>query len=165
LVVNRNDATGGLIDTRTDTFGLRTVEIKDRHHCLNGERVRLTGMARHEESPWKGWRKLRERSSTTPMSCSNCTSPFQSLPSYPLHDYVAMWELRDRDGKLVQHGRQAFSDLERPQSVQADGSAQQDCPKDTLTVKILDLQGEVAVQMSMDAIKGDFGGEPVPEYK
>jgi beta-glucuronidase len=54
MVVNMTDGTGGLIDTKTDTFGLRTIEIKDRHLYLNGERVRLTGMARHEESPWEG---------------------------------------------------------------------------------------------------------------
>jgi beta-galactosidase/beta-glucuronidase len=91
--------------------------------------------------------------------------PIESLPSYPLRDYVAMWELRDRDGTLVQHGQQALPDLEQPQTILADWSAQQDSAKDTLTVKILDPQGEVAGQMSMDAIQGVFGGEPVPESK
>jgi Glycosyl hydrolases family 2, TIM barrel domain/Glycosyl hydrolases family 2, sugar binding domain/Glycosyl hydrolases family 2 len=48
------DAGGKLLDENNDSFGIRTVEIKDRHLLLNGERVRLTGMARHEDSPWEG---------------------------------------------------------------------------------------------------------------
>ena len=35
-------------------FGLRTVEIRDRHLLLNGQRVRLTGMTRHTDSSWEG---------------------------------------------------------------------------------------------------------------
>jgi hypothetical protein len=47
-------AGGKLLDEHSDTFGLRTLQILDRHLLLNGERVRLTGMARHEDSPWEG---------------------------------------------------------------------------------------------------------------
>ena len=35
-------------------LSVRKVEIRDRHLLINGERVRLTGMARHEDSPWEG---------------------------------------------------------------------------------------------------------------
>ena len=49
-----SDATGHLLDEKLDTFANRKVEIKDRHLLLNGERVRLVGMTRHEESPWEG---------------------------------------------------------------------------------------------------------------
>ncbi len=38
----------------SDHFGNRKIEIHDRHLLLNGEQVRLTGMTRHEESPWEG---------------------------------------------------------------------------------------------------------------
>jgi hypothetical protein len=50
------ELTGGgeHLDEQSDTFGLRTVEIRDRHLLLNGERVRLTGLTRHEDSPWEG---------------------------------------------------------------------------------------------------------------
>jgi beta-glucuronidase len=48
------DGSGKMLDQHSDTFGLRTVEIRDRHLLLNGERVRLTGLARHEDSPWEG---------------------------------------------------------------------------------------------------------------
>lgn len=42
------------LDDDSDTFGVRAVKIADRHLLVNGERVRLTGMARHEDSPWEG---------------------------------------------------------------------------------------------------------------
>jgi hypothetical protein len=50
---------GLVLDESSDTFGLRTVEIKDRRLYLNGERVRLTGLARHEDSPWEGLAETR----------------------------------------------------------------------------------------------------------
>ncbi|HEY6452331.1 MAG TPA: glycoside hydrolase family 2 TIM barrel-domain containing protein, partial [Steroidobacteraceae bacterium] len=52
--VELTDADGKPLDENTDTFGLRTLEIRDRHLLLNGERVRLTGLARHEDSPAEG---------------------------------------------------------------------------------------------------------------
>lgn len=48
------DKQGRVLDEQTDTFGLRKIEIRDRHLLINGERVRLTGLARHEESVWEG---------------------------------------------------------------------------------------------------------------
>jgi beta-glucuronidase len=53
------DGSGKVLDQHIDTFGLRTVEIRDRHLVLNGERVRLTGLARHEDSPWEGLAETR----------------------------------------------------------------------------------------------------------
>lgn len=43
-----------VMDENDATFGVRTLEIRARHLLLNGARVRLTGMARHEDSPWEG---------------------------------------------------------------------------------------------------------------
>jgi beta-glucuronidase len=43
-----------VLDDNNATFGVRTLEIRARHLLLNGARVRLTGMARHEDSPWEG---------------------------------------------------------------------------------------------------------------
>jgi beta-glucuronidase len=54
LAVELEDRNHKLLDENSDTYGVRTVEIRDRHLLLNGERVRLTGMARHEDSPWEG---------------------------------------------------------------------------------------------------------------
>ena len=52
--VSISDAAGKLLDEKADWFGIRKVKIHDRHLYLNGEQVRLTGMTRHEESPWEG---------------------------------------------------------------------------------------------------------------
>jgi Glycosyl hydrolases family 2, TIM barrel domain/Glycosyl hydrolases family 2, sugar binding domain/Glycosyl hydrolases family 2 len=48
------DAQQRTLDEQNDTFGIRKIEIRDRHLLINGERVRLTGIARHEESVWEG---------------------------------------------------------------------------------------------------------------
>jgi beta-glucuronidase len=48
------DAGGETIESANDTFGLREIVIRDRHLLINGERVRLTGMTRHADSPWEG---------------------------------------------------------------------------------------------------------------
>jgi thiol-disulfide isomerase/thioredoxin len=42
------------LDFHADTFGLRKIVISERHLQINGERVRLTGIARHEDSPAEG---------------------------------------------------------------------------------------------------------------
>lgn len=94
-----------------------------------------------------------------------CRKPLELLPSYPLRDYLAVWEFRDRDGKLLKQGQQPLPDLEQAQRISAEWTAPADFVKGTLMVKILDPQGEVAAQLSMDVVKGAFGGEPVPEYR
>jgi beta-glucuronidase len=43
-----------MLDNGSEVFGLRTIEIRDRHLLLNGQRVRLSGMTRHTDSPWEG---------------------------------------------------------------------------------------------------------------
>jgi beta-glucuronidase len=48
------DSKGRLLDEQSGTFGIRTIEIRDRHLLVNGERVRLSGMTRHEDSPSEG---------------------------------------------------------------------------------------------------------------
>lgn len=53
------DDRGNEINSTSDTFGVRTVEIHDRHLYLNGNRVRLTGLTRHEDSPWEGLAETR----------------------------------------------------------------------------------------------------------
>ena len=45
---------GQILDEQSETFGIRKIEIRDRHLLINGERVRLTGVTRHEESAWEG---------------------------------------------------------------------------------------------------------------
>ncbi len=45
---------GQVLDSRADNFGVRTIVIHDRKLYLNGHVVRLTGIDRHEDSPWEG---------------------------------------------------------------------------------------------------------------
>ena len=59
MVVELARHTGEPLDEHTDTFGVRTFEIRDRHLLINGERVRLTGITRHEDSPWEGLAETR----------------------------------------------------------------------------------------------------------
>ena len=54
MKVEISDENGKVLDEQSDTFGLRKVEIRDRHLLVNGEPVRLTGLARHEESLSEG---------------------------------------------------------------------------------------------------------------
>jgi beta-galactosidase/beta-glucuronidase len=49
-----SDSANHLLDEKSDSFGNRKLEIHDRHLYLNGQQVRLSGMTRHEESPWEG---------------------------------------------------------------------------------------------------------------
>jgi len=59
MVVEFRGEDGRVLDENSSTFGVRTLEIKERHLVINGERVRLTGMARHEDSPWEGLAETR----------------------------------------------------------------------------------------------------------
>ena len=54
MVVRVTGADGKDLDEQSDTFGIRTIEIRNRHLLINGEQVRLTGVTRHEESLWEG---------------------------------------------------------------------------------------------------------------
>jgi beta-glucuronidase len=45
---------GSLLDRRTETFGIRSVELAHGKLLLNGEAVRLVGLSRHEDSPAHG---------------------------------------------------------------------------------------------------------------
>jgi beta-glucuronidase len=54
MLVQVTSTGGRILDEHSDTFGVRKIEIRDRHLLINGERVRLTGVARHEESIWEG---------------------------------------------------------------------------------------------------------------
>jgi len=54
MVVQITGLDGKSLDEQSDTFGVRKIEIRGRHLLVNGERVRLTGVTRHEESLWEG---------------------------------------------------------------------------------------------------------------
>jgi beta-glucuronidase len=54
MQVQLKNEKGSLLDQQSETFGVRKIEIRNDHLLINGERVRLTGIARHEDSVWEG---------------------------------------------------------------------------------------------------------------
>jgi beta-galactosidase/beta-glucuronidase len=90
---------GRLLDVRSDTFGARTVEIRDRGLFLNGERVRLSGMTRHQESPWEG---LAESEGTMRRDYDDMKALQVTLTRpvhYPQHPFIL--DYCDRNGVLL----------------------------------------------------------------
>jgi beta-glucuronidase len=88
-----------LLDERSDTFGIRKIEIRDNHLLINGERVRLTGMARHEESAWEG---LAETSGTMLHDYNDMKSLQMTLTRpvhYPQNPFIL--DYADRHGILL----------------------------------------------------------------
>ncbi len=93
------DKTGAVLDVASDNLGLRTVEVRDRGLFLNGERVRLTGITRHEESPWEG---LAETAGTIRRDWDDLKDLQVTLTRpvhYPQHPDVL--DYADRNGILL----------------------------------------------------------------
>jgi beta-glucuronidase len=93
------DAHDRPLDLQTDSFGLRTVQIVDRHLVLNGERVRLSGLARHEDSPWEG---LAETRGTMQRDFDDMKALHATLTRpvhYPQNPYIL--DYADRHGILL----------------------------------------------------------------
>jgi hypothetical protein len=93
------DEHGKVLDAQSDTFGIRTVQIQDRHLLLNGERVRLTGLARHEDSPWEG---LAETRGTMQRDFDDMKALHATLTRpvhYPQNPYIL--DYADRHGILL----------------------------------------------------------------
>jgi beta-galactosidase/beta-glucuronidase len=59
IVAELRDEKGVVLDRREDTVGLRTLAIRDRRLYVNDVAVRLTGVTRHEDSPWEGAAETR----------------------------------------------------------------------------------------------------------
>jgi beta-glucuronidase len=99
IAVELRDARSLSLDTRDDSFGLRTIAIRDRHLFLNGKQVRLTGIARHEDSPWEG---LAETSGTIKADYDTLEKLHVRLTRpvhYPQHELIL--DYADRHGILV----------------------------------------------------------------
>jgi beta-glucuronidase len=99
MAVELRDEHGQLLDTREDNFGLRTIDIRDRHLLLNGEQVRLTGMTRHEDSPWEG---LAETAGTIKADYDALEELHVRLTRpvhYPQHELIL--DYADRHGILL----------------------------------------------------------------
>lgn len=99
MAVQLRDPQDHLLDQQSDTFGIRTIEIRDRHLLLNGERVRLTGVARHEDSVSEG---LAETTGTMRYDYDDMKSLQVALTRpvhYPQNPFIL--DYADRHGILL----------------------------------------------------------------
>ncbi len=90
---------GKTLGEKTDWFGNRKIEIRDRHLLLNGDRVRLSGLTRHEDSPWEG---LAETNGTIKHDYDDLKLLHTTLTRpvhYPQHERV--FDYADRHGILL----------------------------------------------------------------
>ncbi|MEG3085011.1 glycoside hydrolase family 2 TIM barrel-domain containing protein [Sphingomonas sp. PB2P12] len=59
IIAELRDEKGVVLDRREDTVGLRTLALRNRTLYVNDMPVRLTGVTRHEDSPWEGAAETR----------------------------------------------------------------------------------------------------------
>lgn len=99
LALDLRDAAGRLLDSREESIGFRTVEIRERALYLNGERVRLSGMTRHQDSPWEG---LAETRGTIRHDWDDLKN-LQTTLTRPVHYPQApeVFDYADREGVLL----------------------------------------------------------------
>ncbi|HLJ86170.1 MAG TPA: glycoside hydrolase family 2 TIM barrel-domain containing protein [Candidatus Angelobacter sp.] len=93
------DSQGRVLDDSSDRFGVRTVEIRDRHLFLNGERVRLSGLTRHEDSPWEGMAETRGTMIHDLDDMKALQTTLTRPVHYPQHPFV--YDYADRNGILM----------------------------------------------------------------
>ena len=92
-------ADGRILDTVDDNFGVRTIEIRDRHFFINGERVRLSGLARHETSPWEGMAETRGTIWKDYDDLKALHTTIMRPVHYPQHPLI--YDYADRNGILM----------------------------------------------------------------
>jgi beta-glucuronidase len=99
MSVEVRDASGSVLDRREEGFGIRTVEVRERGLWLNGERVRLTGVTRHEESTQEGLAETRG----TILFDWNDMKALQVVLTRPVHypQHPDVLEHADRNGVLL----------------------------------------------------------------
>ncbi|MET3650702.1 glycoside hydrolase family 2 protein [Dyella japonica] len=98
-VTQLHAADGTVLDSRSESFGLRDIVIRDRRLYVNGKPVRLSGVSRHEDSPWEG---LAESTGTIRRDWSDMAALHTTLTRpvhYPQND--AVLDFADRHGILL----------------------------------------------------------------
>lgn len=93
------DASGSPMDVLTDNYGFRVLELRDRHLYLNGERVRLSGMTRHAESPYEGLAETRGTMLHDYSEMKELQVTLTRPVHYPQHPYIL--DFCDRKGILL----------------------------------------------------------------
>jgi beta-galactosidase/beta-glucuronidase len=92
-------SSGHVLDVLTDSFGVRTIEIRDRHLYLNGNPVRLTGVTRHEDSPWEGSGETRGTMLHDLMDLKDLHTTLTRPVHYQQNPYI--YDFADRNGILM----------------------------------------------------------------
>lgn len=95
----RLESGGTLLDERSESFGIRSVEIRDRGLWLNGERVRLTGVTRHADSPHEGLAETRGTMKADWDDLKALQVVLTRPVHYPQHPFVL--DYADRNGVLL----------------------------------------------------------------
>ncbi|HEX4020915.1 MAG TPA: glycoside hydrolase family 2 TIM barrel-domain containing protein [Acidobacteriaceae bacterium] len=90
---------GDFLDSIHDNIGIRTIQIKDRHLYLNGQRVRLTGLTRHEDSPWEGLAETRGTMLHDYDDLKNLQTTLTRPVHYPQNPFI--YNYADRNGILM----------------------------------------------------------------
>ena len=99
LELSLRDESGSVLDERADTFGIRSVEMRERGLWLNGERVRLTGVTRHEDSVSEGLAETRGTMRADWDDLKRLQVVLTRPVHYPQHPYVL--DYADRHGVLL----------------------------------------------------------------
>ncbi|HVJ08377.1 MAG TPA: glycoside hydrolase family 2 TIM barrel-domain containing protein [Acidisarcina sp.] len=86
-------------DSIRDNFGVRTVTIRDRKLYLNEARVRLSGLSRHEDSPWEGTAETRGTIKHDYDDLKNLQTTLARPVHYPQHPLI--YDYADKNGILM----------------------------------------------------------------
>ncbi len=99
LALSLRTGAGSVLDERVDTFGIRSVEVRDRGLWLNGERVRLSGVTRHADSVQEGLAETRGTMRADWEDLKRLQVVLTRPVHYPQHPYVL--DYADRHGVLL----------------------------------------------------------------
>lgn len=94
-----SDEQGRVLDERRDTLGFRTITLRDRKLYVNGQPVRLSGVSRHEDSPWEGAAETRGTILKDYRDLAELHTTLTRPIHYPQPDTV--FDIADRAGMLL----------------------------------------------------------------
>ncbi|MFB0545269.1 MAG: glycoside hydrolase family 2 TIM barrel-domain containing protein [Anaerolineae bacterium] len=125
LVTEIRGEAGDPLHHTEETFGIRKIEIKDAHLHLNGERVRLVGLTRHEDSPEHGLAETVSVMAADFDDLKRLNTVLSRPVHYPQHEFIL--DYCDHSGILLipevpawqltrtQMGREEMRELEKQQ--------------------------------------------------
>src|SRR5215510_1471116 len=89
--------------------------------------------------------------------------PLTELPSYPLKNYNLAWEYRDGEGKLLQNGKFALTDLESEQTLKADWPTDPKLHHATLHLVLTNPRGETEAERTLRFLYPVADGQEIDE--